>query len=155
MTWAPSGSVTGATVPGFTTPAYTVSADTFPGPNGKQFAITALGGTQTGVNVHSVSNPFTVAFARPVAFKMLPAANPVSGLRPNVPRNVYKQITRKGVQAYANAPYATMLITTSAEIPAGADSYDAANVKAGWSSHVGILSNQSSGIADTLLSGIM
>jgi len=60
MTWSPTTPVTGGAQTGFTAPTYTLSVDTAPDINGKQHAVTALGGTQAGVTSHSVSNPFTV-----------------------------------------------------------------------------------------------
>jgi hypothetical protein len=73
----------------------------------------------------------------------------------SVPRNVYKLITRKGVLPLAGQPYATMLITTIIEVPAGADTADAANIRAGLSMHIGSLSQQSAGSGDSAVSGII
>lgn len=50
MTIALSSPVTGGAQTGFTSPTYTLTADTPPaGSGGKQYAATALGGTQAGV----------------------------------------------------------------------------------------------------------
>lgn len=155
MTWSPSSPITGATVTGLTTPTYTLTADTAPDSNGKQHAVTALGGTQTGVETHSVASPFTITFVRPKVFKALGKANPVTGLISSVPRNTYKVITRKGVTPLAGQPYATMLITTSIEVPAGADTEDAANIAAALSLHAGAISADSAGVSDAIVSGIM
>lgn len=147
--------ITGSAQTGLTSPTYTVTVDTAPENNGKQWAITALGGTQTGVTVHSVAAPFTVTFVRPKILKVLGKANPTTGLIANVPMNVYKCITRKGVLPLAGQPYKTMLMTTITEVPAGADLADPANVRAGFSAHIGALSQQSSGFGDTAVSGIL
>jgi len=155
MTITVTSPITGTAQTGLTAPTYTLTADTPPNPNGKQNAVTALGGTQAGVTVHSVAAPFTVSAFRPAVFKQLGKANPVTGLIANVPRNVYKVITRKGCLPLAGQPYSTMLITTVVEVPAGADLADSANVRAALSAHIGALSQQSAGIGDTAVSGII
>lgn len=155
MTWTVTSPITGAAQTGLTSPTYTMTADTAPDNNGKQYAVTALGGTQTGVESHSVAAPFTLTFVRPKVFKALGKPNPVTGVISSVPRNVYKQITRKGVIPLAGQPYATMLVTTIIEVPAGADVADPEDVRAALSLHIGQLSAVSSGIGDTSVSGIM
>jgi hypothetical protein len=126
-----------------------------PDANGRQHAVTALGGTQTGVDVHSVSRPFTGTFVRPKVFKILGTPNPVTGVVFPVPRNVYKLITRKGVTPLAGQASQTMLIETIIHVPAGADTADAANIRAALSCHIGLLNQQSAGIGDTGVSGVM
>lgn len=155
MSFAPSGAVTGATVTGFTTPTYTVTADTPPNNNAKQFAILAVGGTQTGVDVHSVSKPFTTTMFRPASLRVLPQANTTTGVVKNVPNNSYKVITRKGASPAANQVPLTARITTIIEVPAGTDTYEPEDIKAMLSCHIGILSNQSAGISDTILTGVL
>lgn len=154
MTWAPTTPVTGAAQTGFTSPTYTLSVDTYPGVNGKQHAITAVGGTQAGVRAHSVSDPFTLSGGRPTSLRSLPAMNGNGGFS-SVPRNTYFVITRKGVNIAANQPAVTMLVTSKFEVPAGADSYDAANVRAACSVHIGALSQQSAGLGDLCTSGVL
>jgi hypothetical protein len=155
MSFTLTSPVTGAAQTGFTSPTYTHVTDVAPDINGKQVAVTALGGTQTGATIHSVASPFTTTFTRPKSFKALGKPNPVTGLVASVPRNVYKLITRKGVLPLAGQPYATMLITTIIEVPAGADTADAANIRAGLSMHIGSLSQQSAGSGDSAVSGII
>jgi len=147
--------VTGATVPGFTTPTYTPVSDIAPAINAKQWAITATGGTQVGVDVNTVSKPFTFSFFRPAILKALPQANPVTGVVKNIPLNTYKAITRKGAMPSANQASQMVKITTIIEVPAGVDTYEPEDLKAAWSLHVGALNQQSLGIADTLLSGVL
>jgi hypothetical protein len=155
MTITVTSPITGTAQTGLTAPTYTLTADTPPNPNGKQNAVTALGGTQTGVTTHSVAAPFTISAFRPATFKQLGKANPVTGIIANVPRNSYKVITRKGVLPLAGQPYTNMLITTVIEVPAGADLADSANVRAALSAHIGAVSQQSAGIGDTAVSGII
>lgn len=153
--WSPTSPVTGGAQTGLTSPTYTLTDDVAPDSNGKQKAITALGGTQTGVNSHSIAQPFTLTFVKPKAFKVLGKPNPTTGLISAVPRNVFKVISRKGVLPLAGQPYATMLVTTTIEVPAGADAADPANIRAALSCHIGALNQQSAGIGDTGVSGVM
>lgn len=155
MAFSLTSPVTGGAQTGLTSPTYTHVADTAPDVNGKQVAVTALGGTQTGVTAHSVASPFTTTFVRPKTFKVLGKTNPVTGLLPSVPMNSYKVITRKGVTPLAGQPFATMRVTTIIDVPAGSDAADAANVRAALSMHLGSLSQQSAGIGDTSVSGVM
>lgn len=155
MTIAFTSPITGTAQTGLTTPTYTHVADTAPSINGKQVAVTALGGTQTGVNVHSVAAPFTISAFRPANFKQLGKANPVTGLISNVPKNQYKVITRKGVLPLAGQPYQVMQVTTIIDVPAGSDVADPANIRAALSAHIGALSQQSAGVGDTTVSGVI
>ena len=148
--------VTGGSQTGFTSPTYTVVQDTAPPGNpGKQSAVTALGGTQAGVTVHSVAAPFTVNFTRPANLRVLGQPNPVTGVISVVPTNTYKCIVRKGVLPLAGQAYRTALFTAGLDIPAGSDLADPANIKAGLSLFIGALNQQSAGLGDTLLSGIL
>lgn len=155
MSFAPSSPVTGAAVAGLTSPTYTLTTDVAPTPNGKQYAISAVGGTQTDVDLNSVSKPFTLSFFRPMNLRVLPQANPVTGVIKNVPVNTYKLITRKGVQPAANQANITARITTIIEVPAGSDTYEPEDLKAMISAHFGAGYAAASGIADTVLTGVL
>lgn len=86
---------------------------------------------------------------------MLGQPNPVTGRYPSIPRNSFVLITRKGVTPAANQPAVPMVIRTTIELPAGADSFDPANIRAALSFHAGALVQQSSGLGDTLVTGIV
>lgn len=147
--------VTGSAQTGLTSPTYTLSVDTAPDSNGKQWAVTALGGTQTGVTAHSVASPFTTTFWRPKVLRSLGNPNPVTGVVANVPKNTYKLITRKGVIPLAGQPTQVMVITTTVDVPAGADLADPEDIRAALSAHIGSLSQASAGIGDTTVNGVM
>lgn len=155
MAFNPGASVTGAAVTGLTSPTYTLTSDVAPSVNGKQFAVTALGGTQTNVDANSVSRPFTLTFYRPTVLRSLPTANPVTGVIKNIGRNTYKLITRKGMQPAANQSSQVAIITTTIELPAGADVYEPEDIKALLSCHFGAGYSNASGIADTVLTGVL
>lgn len=149
------GTITGAPQTGFTSPTYTTTSDLFPGNNGKQCAITGIGGTQAGVLTHSVSRPFTLTVTRPSVNAVLGKPHPVTGLIAQFPRNKTTLLTRHGVVVLAGQPIQMMLIRTEIEVPAGSDVADPANLRAALSAHAGLLWNQSSGFGDTLVDGIL
>lgn len=155
MSFALTSPITGGAQTGFTSPTYTHVTDSAPDISGKQVAVTALGGTQAGVTVHSMASPFTLTFFRPKVFRYLGKPNPTTGLIKEVPRNTFKLITRKGVLPLAGQPYATMQITTVIDVPAGSDTADAPNIRAALSAHLGALWQQTSGVGDTATSGIV
>lgn len=155
MTVSVSSPITGAAQTNLTTPTYTVVQDIAPAQNAKQWAVTALGGTQTGVTVHTVASPFTVSVFRPQNPQVLKPVNPVSGVLAKVPTNTYKVITRKGVLPLAGQSYKNMLVTTTIEVPAGADTADPSNIRAALSAHIGALSQQSAGVGDTTVNGML
>jgi hypothetical protein len=121
----------------------------------KQWAVTALGGTQSGVLAHSVAQPFTVSFTRPANYRGLGYVDPAKGIRGSVPKNVHKVITRKGVIPLSGQSPVLLQITTEIAVPAGADMADPLSVKAAISAHIGALSQQSSGLGDTVITGLI
>lgn len=153
--FSPSTPVTGLAQTGLTSPTYTISVDTAPSVNGKQYAVTALGGTQTGVVAHSVSQPFTVTMFRPQTFRGLDTVDPVTGQLRSVPRNVYKVLTRKGVLPLAGQSPVVAMVETIIHVPAGSDTADAVSIRAMLSAHFGTLSQVSAGIGDTTVNGVL
>jgi len=131
VSYSPSSPVTGASQSDLTSPTYTLTEDVAPESNGIQHAVTALGGTQTDVDAHTVSKPFTITMFRPKVFKPLGRLHPVTGMVTSVPRNVYKLITRKGVIPLSGQSPVTMLVTTIIEVPAGSDTADSTSVQIG------------------------
>lgn len=147
--------VTGAAQTGFTSPTYTHVTDTAPDSNGKQVAVTALGGTQTGVTVSSVSSPFTTTFVRPKVLRALSVVDPVTGVLRSIPRNEYHLITRKGAIPLAGQAATTAQARTTMSVPAGTDAASPAEIRAMLSMHFGVIAQQSAGIGDTVVSGVM
>lgn len=155
MAFSPTSPVTGSTVTAFTSPTYTLVQDTAPNANSKQYAVSALGGTQTGVDINAVSKPFTIAMFRPVVLRPLPQANVSTGVVPNIPVNTYSILTRKGSVPAANQVPQVIKIKTVFEVPAGCDAYEPEELKAAFSCHVGILWGNSAAIQDVLLTGVL
>lgn len=156
MAIALSSPVTGSAQTGLTSPTYTVVDDSSPnGSNGKQYAVSALGGTQTGVEVNSISAPFTINFVRPSSWKQLGPANPLTGLPGAVPRNQIGCIVRKGVQYATGSPYLPVVGRCTFDIPAGSDVADPESIRAAMSLMIGALTQISSSLGDLAISGTL
>lgn len=153
----PTSPVTGGAETGFTAPTYTLTLDAAVDTNGRQWAVTALGGTQANVRIHSPSDPFTALVVRPKVFKALGKPHPVTGLLQSVPKNTFLIKIAKGAIPLAGQPSSQMTIRCLIEVPAGADTADAPNLRAAISLLTGILSQAGvqSGMGDTLITGIL
>jgi hypothetical protein len=150
-----SSPVSGSTISGFTSPTYTVSVDTPPNAWSKQWAVTAIGGTQAGVDTGSAaSRPWTLTAYRPQSLKTLNAVDSTGVLRV-VGFNVYGLLQRKGLTPLSGQASKTAQFRAEFSVPAGADSADQPNIKGGVSCFVGSLSQQSNGIADLLMTGVL
>ena len=156
MSLSLSSSVTGGAQTGFTSPTYTLATDTAPSNTGKQYAVSAIGGTQAGVDSSSSpSRPFTITLSRPPVLRQLPVVDPVTGILRSVPRNTYKIIVRKGVTPLAGQAASVLNCTLTLDIPAGSDSADAPNVRAALSLLVGSLNQISASMGDTTVTGVI
>lgn len=146
MSIALTSPITGLAQTGLTSPTYTHVADTPPDVNAKQYAVTALGGTQVGVEVHAVDNPFTITAKRPRVLKT--ASNGASA------RNNYELLIRKGVVVDTAGTRKVAITRIIYEIPVGAESHDPESIRAMASAAGGAVSQASSGIGDTLVNGV-
>lgn len=155
MTIGLTSPLTGGAQTGFTAPTYTLVTDVAPDTSGKQVAVSALGGTQAGVTTHTASSPFTLTVFKPKVFKTLGQVNPVTGSLPSVPKNQWGWIIRKGVLPLAGQPASVLTIRITMDVPAGSDVADAPNIRAAISAAVGALNQQSAGMGDSLVTGIL
>lgn len=155
MAISPSSPITGGAQTGLTSPTFDIAVDQAVNGHSKQYAVTALGGTQTGVEVHSISNPFTLTFERPANYRLLGGVNPVTGALGSVPRNTFKVRVRKGVVPLSGQSAVPALLECSFAIPAGSDVADPESVRAALSLLIGALNAESSDIGDALISGTM
>jgi hypothetical protein len=147
--------ITGAAITGLTSPTYTVSVDYPPNAWSKQWAITAIGGTQTGVDTGtSASRPWTLTWSRPQNIKQLNALDTNGQLR-SVPMNPYKFIGRKGLTPLVGQPSKTAIMAMETSIPAGSDIADIPNIKAFISSMYGALYQQAQGTSDLYTTGVL
>jgi len=148
--------VTGAAQTGFTSPTYTLAVDTAPTSAGKQYAVTAIGGTQAGVDASSSpSRPFTVTNSRPASLRSLGVVDPVTGVLRSVPRNKYTILVRKGVTVLAGQAPVVLQARAEIDVPAGADTADPANVRAALSLFIGALTQMSASMGDTTVTGVI
>jgi len=148
--------VTGGAQTGFTAPTYPIVADWNLDGRSKQYVVSGtLGGTQVGVTTHSVNSPFTGRWRRPPVWKTAAQAfvNGVTGRFSKVPYNECDWLTRKGAQIALDQWMVNEMRTTS-KIYAGTETYDAPNVRALVSFHIGGLSQQSAGFGDMMISGV-
>jgi len=155
MSFTPSTPVTGAAVTGLTSPTYTLTADTAPAVNAKQYYVSALGGTQTGVTTHSVSSPFTVAMWRPLILKAVAFFSSLIGFKQANPINRYSYVVIKGATPASGATAQNIVMKCSIEIPAGVETYDVVNLKAAISLFGGVVFANATGISDTFASGTL
>lgn len=146
--------ITGGAQTGFTTPGYTPTADMAPDKNSKQWAITAISGTQTGVTPHAASNPFTVTWFKPSVYRLLGQPNPVTGRIREVPMNTHILKIRKGVLPLSGQPLQIASFDGRFSIPAGSDVADPANLRALCSCLVGVINQISAGLGDTIVTGL-
>lgn len=139
--------VTGSAQTGLTSPTYTLTADNAPDSNGKQWAVTALGGTQTGVDVNSGPRPFTITITKPKVYKAQGRVN-AQGVLTSVPMNTHSVLTRKGVTPLAGQASKTSMIRTSFDVPAGSEVADVEDLRAALSLHIGALTQISAALGD-------
>ena len=149
-----SSPITGSAQTGLTSPTYTVVASQSPDLSQKLVAVTALGGTQTGVTLHSMSSPFTLSVSVPRIVKILGPVNPSTGVITSIPNNNFHVITKKGVTPASGQLTRVATIDTNLSIPAGSDTFDAPNIRAAISAHIGLLQQISAGLGDTAVTGI-
>lgn len=155
MTITVTSPVTGSAQTGLTSPTYTVVADTPPNAYSKQWAVTALGGTQANVDVHGASKPFTITFSKPASVRSAPIPNPTTGVMGNSPRNTYSVLVRKGTVPGTNQNPQTMLLRCDFGVVAGADLVEPEDIRAALSLLIGTLTQQSAGLGDTLVSNLL
>jgi len=147
----PTSPIVGQTgVTGLTTPSYTVASGTAAVPNAKAFVVTNLGGTQTGVEVHTASNPFELTMYRPLVYKALGDLS--AGVPSSYPKNVYSVVTRKGIEVYTGIRR-IMTIKTVFDIPAGGEVIDPESISAALVAHAALLHVNAAAIRDSLITG--
>lgn len=151
MPFNPSSPVTGATVTGLTSPTYTLAADQNPTVNGKQWYVSALGGTQTGVSTHAGSDPFTVSIYKVTSWKIAPPVTVAGTFKTAVPKNKFSMVFRKGVTPQANQPKEIYVARFQLDQPAGSDIADAAEIAALVSMATGLLYANATQLYTTLI----
>lgn len=154
MVWSPDLSTTGSAQTGLTTPTYTLGNDLAPDANSRQYAVTALGGTQTGVRTHTAGDPFTLTIRR-TPYKAIPPKNPVTGAYGNIPLNRIEVLGRKGMYVDSSQTVRVGSVRITAELPAGSELNDAPSIRALVSMVLGTLQEESADYGDTLVTGLL
>lgn len=117
--------------PDLTSPTYTVAPDTAPSSNGKQWYVSALGGTQSGVAANLVSHPFTLSVFRPTSTKLYSGGvESLAGMVPEAPKNTYKALARKAVAINASGGYSMCTMRFELDVPVGAPVADPVSLQA-------------------------
>lgn len=156
MPFAPTSPVTGGPQTGFTSPTYTLVADSPPDINAKQYYVSAIGGTQAGVSIHSAAMPFTVSMFKPKVYRALGTPNPSTGVVNNVPVNNWKTIVRKGAIPLAGQPATKpIILTLTQEVPAGVEAASPAELRAAYSLLFGVAFGNSAALSDTVIQGVI
>lgn len=149
-----SSPITGATQDLFTSPTYTLSSDTALESNQKAYIVSAVGGTQSGVDAHSVGNPFQVVIQRPKNVKLPTAAVlEAVGFQGNAQVNEHKLITRKSATINSLGGSARILVETRFVVPVGAVETSPEEIQAALSAHIGALNQDATDWWDIISSG--
>lgn len=134
-----------------TSPVLTTVKDKPLDTNQNAVACTALAsGTATNGRYHTPSDPFTVVTQRPKVVKSLQTVgNDLEQF------NTTSITIRKGVKVRSTGEIRVQRIRIIYDVPVGAETYDAVNVALGASLAHGIVNEESSGIVDTLITGLL
>jgi len=148
-----AGPTTAVTTSQLTAATYSFTADMANDLRSKAFVMTAAGGTQTGVTTNSVDAPKKVIFKKPANFQQPSQFNTVTGRYGRVPKNTTR-IIGIGSAKVATNQVETIPITIDIGIPAGAVSFDRANVEASVSMTIMAIHNQLSAMLTAMYDGI-
>lgn len=146
--------VTGQAISSLTSPTYTLVAEQALDLNQKAYYVSALGGTQTSVDAHSIVKPFQLILSKPKSIKMPTALTMTAiGQVTNVPSNEHKVLTRKGCAINSNGGLGRILIETRFVIPVGVPYYDAPAIAAAISLHVGAIKQDANDFVTVISNG--
>jgi hypothetical protein len=81
--------------------------------------------------------------------------NPVTGVMPNSPRNVYSVVVRKGMIPGVSQNPQVAVLRCDLSVVAGADLQEPEDVRAALSLLIGSLNQQSAGLGDTLINALL
>lgn len=148
-----TGPTTASTTPVITGGTYTFVPD-LPADNRSRVAvISAVGGTQTGVSIHTAEAPKQFITKRPASIAQPSGFNTTTGRYSKVPKNVTRVIFRGSAKVSANQ-WEVIPITLDLPIPAGAESFDRANVDASVLAFITGLYDQRVQICQALYDGL-
>lgn len=151
-----SSPVSGAAITGLTSPTYTLTQDTSPNGASLRYIVSALGGTQTGVDTHSVSKPFILEISRPKSVRTSPSPNPTTGVISGNPKNRYHVRIIKGVDIDSTGDNKDVsMFDGELSIPASAELQDSINIRAALSLLGGVLWAEAGDFATMFETGVL
>lgn len=153
MTIALAGPTAAITAGSLTAATYTFTADMASDLRSKVFVVSAIGGTQTGVNTHSVDAPKQFIVKKPAQFLQPSSYNSTTGRYGKVPKNVTRVIGR-GSANVAAGQVELIPITMDIGIPAGSMTYDRPNVEASVLAFIAGLYDQKEELIAALRDGL-
>lgn len=154
MAYSPDSSIAGSAITGFTSPTMTLVGDGASSSLARRHVVSAYGGTVGSARANSVAYPFNVEFRKPATVNRVPAANPLTGVRPSIPLNSWVLRTQKGGDAASGSPVLAQA-RTYLDIPAGMETQSPDDLKALLSFHVGLLVEELNDILDSLQTGTL
>lgn len=146
----PTAAITAGTL---TAATYSFTADMANDLRSKVFVVSAAGGTQAGVNTHTVDAPKQFIVKKPAVFQQPSAYNVTTGKYGRVPKNITRVIGR-GSANVAAGQVELIPITLDIPIPAGAMTYDRPNVEASVLFFIAALYDQKEELIAALRDGL-
>lgn len=153
MTINVTGPTAAITAGGLTAATYTFTADMATDLRSKAFVVSAAGGTQVGVNTHTVDAPKQFIVKKPAVFQQPSAYNVTTGKYGRVPKNVTRVMGR-GSANVAAGQVELIPITLDIGIPAGAITFDRPNVEASVLMFIAALYDQKEELIAALRDGL-
>lgn len=147
-----TGPTAALTTTTLTSATFTFAADMATDNRSKVFVVSAMGGTVTGANIHTVDAPKQFIVKKPAVFAQPSAYNQVSGRWGKVPKNVTRIIGRGSCNVAANQ-VEVIPISMDIGVPAGGTTYDRVNVEASVAAFIAALYDQKEEIIQALYDG--
>lgn len=135
-----------------TSPTYSFVPGVSKDQSAKAYTVSALGGTQTGVAIHTLAKPKEVIFKRFKDYLRAAKYNSLTAKFGVVPKNTISVIGRGGVNISATQ-VEICSVRLDVSVPSGAEAYDPANVEAATLMTIQATINQLAAILDASRSG--
>lgn len=149
-----SSPITGAAITShLTSPTFTVSSTSGPDVNTKAVIVTALGGTQANVGVHSVDANYSLIYSWPKVWKTIGAVVATVAGRIAAPKNRCTSTLKKSVSISTTA-VDDVLVRIEVVVPAGAALFDPNSVASAISAAAGHFYADADDIAACMISGV-
>lgn len=147
-----AGPTAAVTTAALTSATYTFTAALANDNRSKAFIMSSFGGTQTGVQAHTVDAPKKFVVKNPSQFLQPSGYNVSSGRYGKVPKNSTR-VVGTGSAKVSATQWETIPIALDIAVPAGSLSYDRANVEASVLMFIAALYDQKEEIIQALYDG--